>query len=442
MRMNEMEAFFTGRIWLKDFTPFSEEQIESAIATGNLRVRKGITAAGQCARCLEKSPHKILPYHCAKCGNICLYCRHCIQMGRISSCTELISWASPSPVSSSKHSFNWNGKLTEAQASASAEVAKSLAAKETHLVYAVCGAGKTELLFQPIFEALEKGHRVCIAAPRTDVVLELSPRIRAVFPSTSVHTLFGGSADEEGFADIIIATTHQLHRFEHAFDVMIVDEADAFPYSFDKALERAVLKAAKPETPIVFVSATPSKKLIQSSTNKSEVFRRFHGHDLPVPMFKSLWNYKKKLMRSSVPLKLAVWIEKRIVKKEPFLLFMPSRELIEQSIPLLQKLDARIEAVHAKDPQRKEKVMKLRNGELVGLLTSTILERGITIPNVQVAVVGADHELFDASALIQIAGRVGRSIDYPTGEVIFFHNGISREMDQAKSMIISYNRRG
>lgn len=440
--MDRLEAFFSGKIWLRDFTPFSEEQIERAIAKGDLLITKGITADGHCARCLEKSPHKILSYNCAKCGSVCLYCRHCIQMGRISSCTELISWASPSPKLIRKHSFNWNGTLTAAQQAASSQVAKSLATKENHLVYAVCGAGKTELLFQPIFEALQKGLRICIAAPRTDVVLELSPRIRAVFPSTTVHTLYGGAPIEEGFADIVISTTHQLYRFEKAFDVMIVDEADAFPYSFDAALERAVLKAVKPDSPIVFVSATPSKKLLKAAANRSEIFRRFHGHDLPVPVFKPLWGYKKKLGRNGIPRKLAMWIEERIAKEEPFLLFLPTIELIDQSIPLFKKLDARIEAVHSKDPQRKEKVMALRNGSIPGLLTSTILERGITIPNVQVAVAGADDMLFNASALIQIAGRAGRSNSHPTGGVTFFHDGISREMDKAKSMITFYNGRG
>ena len=440
--MDGLEAFFKGRIWLKDFTPFPEEQIERSIAIGDLLVTKGITADGQCARCLEKSPHKILSYNCAKCGNICYYCRHCIQMGRISSCTELISWASSSPQLHLNHSFNWSGTLTAAQKIASTEVADSLARKENHLVYAVCGAGKTELLFQPIFDALQKGLRICIAAPRTDVVLELSPRIRAVFPLTTVHTLYGGAPVEEGFANIVISTTHQLYRFENAFDVMIVDEADAFPYSYDEALERAVLKAAKPDSPIVFVSATPSDKLLKATANRSEIFRRFHGHDLPVPVFKPLWGYKKKLERNTIPQKLVVWIEERIAKKQPFLLFLPTIELIEHSIPLFKKLDGRIEAVHSKDLQRKEKVMALRNGNVPGLLTSTILERGITIPNVQVAVVGADDALFNASALIQIAGRVGRSISYPAGDISFFHDGISREMDKAKSMITFYNRRG
>ena len=55
-----------------------------------------------------------------------------------------------------------------------------------------------------------------------------------------------------------------------------------------------------------------------------------------------------------------------------------------------------------------------------GLLTTTILERGITIPNVQVAVVGAEQQLFNSGALIQIGGRVGRSADFPSGDFVFF----------------------
>ncbi|WP_369678834.1 helicase-related protein [Planococcus faecalis] len=93
--------------------------------------------------------------------------------------------------------------------------------------------------------------------------------------------------------------------------------------------------------------------------------------------------------------------------------------MIEQAVVLFQKIHPTIEAVHSKDVDRKEKVLKLRQRQIPGVLTSTILERGITIPNVQVAVVGADQSVFDAAALIQIAGRVGRASDYPNGEMYF-----------------------
>lgn len=94
--------------------------------------------------------------------------------------------------------------------------------------------------------------------------------------------------------------------------------------------------------------------------------------------------------------------------------------MLEQAHSLFQQLDTNILAVHAEDPTRKEKVQQLRNEEILGLLTTTILERGITIANVQVAVVGAESPIFTADALIQIAGRVGRSELYPTGDVVFF----------------------
>ncbi|WP_255473321.1 DEAD/DEAH box helicase [Planomicrobium sp. CPCC 101110] len=442
MPLTELEQFLTGRIWLREFMPFAQEEVDSAIAAGKIGVKKGITENKECTRCLERSPQKIISFNCAKCQSVCYYCRHCLKMGRVSSCTELIYWADPSPKPKTPHSFIWNGLLTNAQQRASDEVLESLSCNQSHLVYAVCGAGKTELLFPPLAKALEKGQRICIAAPRTDVVLELSPRIKAVFPDSVIHTLYGGSPAETGFAQIVIATTHQLYRFENAFDAIIVDEADAFPYSFDPSLEGAVIKAKKRESPIVYVSATPSDRLLKEIPNQSKIFGRFHGHPLPVPQFRPLWNYRKIFSKNKIPKSLTRWVNDRLAKKEPFLVFLPTVELIEQAIPLFKKLDARIEKVHASDPERKEKVLKLREGKISGVLTSTILERGITIPNVQAAVVGADEAVFDSAALIQIAGRVGRSSDFPAGEIVFFHNGIVRQMDKAKRQILFYNKEG
>ena len=440
--MEAIREFLSGRIWLRDFTPFPQKEIESAIDAGFIVVQKGITEELQCVRCLEHSAEKIVSYKCAKCEAVCYYCRHCIRMGRVSSCTDLITWKDPLSSSPYSHSFTWNGELTDLQQQASYELEESLRRNRSHLVYAVCGAGKTELLYPPLYKALSEGKRICIAAPRTDVVLELSPRLKAVFPDTAIHALYGGATFEEGFAQLVVATTHQLYRFREAFDLVIVDEADAFPYSFDPALARAVGKSLKKDAPIIYVSATPSRDLLKTVPNQSKIFRRFHGHELPVPEFRSLWNYRKSFNTKRIPEKLERWIKLRLEKNEPFMLFFPTIEMIRQAEPLFKSIHNGIEAVHSKDEDRKEKVMKLRNGEIPGVLTSTILERGVTIENIQVGVVGADEEVFEASALIQMAGRAGRSSAYPNGEVVFFHNGISRQMDKARNLIISYNREG
>lgn len=219
-----------------------------------------------------------------------------------------------------------------------------------HLIHAVCGSGKTEILFEPIHKLLTAGKRVCIAAPRVDVVLELEPRLRAAFPSTNLEALYGGAEVKVFDAQLILATTHQLYRFRHAFDAIFVDEADAFPYTAEKTLQHAVRKAAKPGAPIHFVTATPSEKLlstIQKTGAVSTIYRRYHGHPLPRPRYEPLWNYSKQLSKGKLPKALEVWITKRLKKNEPFLVFFHEIELMMKAELAFRQLDDRIRAVHS-----------------------------------------------------------------------------------------------
>ncbi|MNU00243.1 hypothetical protein D3C72_2433180 [compost metagenome] len=69
-----------------------------------------------------------------------------------------------------------------------------------------------------------------LATPRKDVVLELAPRLAKAFGGRKVVALYGGSGERWEQGDITLATTHQLMRFYQAFDLVIIDELDAFPY--------------------------------------------------------------------------------------------------------------------------------------------------------------------------------------------------------------------
>ena len=439
--------FFTGRIWSRNHTPFPQGKIGTYINRGYFKTVPAVIKDPKliCRRCLNELFHKFVSFHCAKCQKVCHYCRNCITMGRMCSCDELILWKEKDyRKQKSQVQFAWNGNLTTHQQKAANELAQSISQNRNHLVHAVCGAGKTEILFAAIHESLKAGKRVCVATPRTDVVLELYPRFQQVFQNITIHALYGGAEINPHFAQLVLATTHQLYRFEHAFDVMIVDEADAFPYTYDEALQRAVLKAKKTGAPIAFVTATPSNKLLLQQKREnwgySFIARRFHGHALPVPRFQSLWNYEKAFQKNKIPQKLQAWLYERLQHNEPFLIFFPTIELMELATPLFQKIESTIESVHSKDPDRKEKVLQLRNVQRKGLLTTTILERGITIKNVQVAVVGAENPVFTSSALIQISGRVGRNVQYPNGDIVFFHHGITMEMDRARNKILEMNR--
>ena len=54
------------------------------------------------------------------------------------------------------------------------------------------------------------------------------------------------------------------------------------------------------------------------------------------------------------------------------------------------------------------------------MVTTSVLERGVTLKNLQVIVLHADEEnIYDAATLIQIAGRVGRKKGFEKGDVLF-----------------------
>lgn len=448
-----LQSFLYGRIWIKEHAPFSTEKIDEYIKRNYIKTISGISEKHfwkykyfKCNRCLNENQKHFVQFECAKCEKICVYCRHCINMGRISSCTTLIVWNGPKSKMLTNHSFSWNGQYSVEQLKASKEIVNSLNLKRNHLLYAVCGSGKTEMLFPAVHRALKNGMRVCIATPRTDVVLELFPRFQKVFPNTNIHALYGNAPKQEGYAELVIATTHQLYRFEKAFDFCIVDEADAFPYTIDETLQMAVAKAKRKDAPILIVTATPSADILAKAKKEkwgySYIPKRYHGHPLPVPRFEALWFYAKMINKGILPHQLIKWTKTCLRENKPFLIFFPSIELMEKATPLFQKIHEKIVSVHAEDEKRKEKVLALRNGEVPGLLTTTILERGVTITNVQVAVVGAESPIFNSAALIQISGRVGRNKKYPNGDIVFFHHGISVEMDEAKETIKKLNREG
>lgn len=448
----QLQEFLSGRSLLHQEIPFAESIINEHLQHGFLKKTPGILGkkgALQCQRCHNRTQRLFASFPCACCGKVSHYCRNCIQMGRVSTCTVLYSWIGP-PVEWDNYLpkvetyLEWEGSLSQGQKQASLAVVEAVHSHTEFLCWAVCGAGKTEVLFAGIHAALKRKQRVCVATPRTDVVLELAPRFRKVFPKISVAALYGGSEDRHLFAPLTISTTHQLFRFAQAFDVIIVDEVDAFPFSYDQSLQAAVQKAAKPQSARIFLTATPSEKWqVECKHGKRphiKIPARYHRYPLPVPIFKWCGNWSKAFAKEKIPSIVKTWVKIRLEENKQALIFLPNIHLMEKALPLFQQLDPRIDSVHAEDPQRKQKVEKMRNKETPILLTTTILERGVTFPNIDVAVVGAEDEIFTEAALVQISGRVGRSIDFPKGNITFFHYGRTKAMIRALTHIDQMNQ--
>ncbi|MBM7661598.1 competence protein ComFA [Bacillus mesophilus] len=443
----DLQQTLQGRRLLIDEIPFPLEVLQEHYEHGYIQYHYGvkrIKGLYECVRCGNQEDALFARFGCARCKKTCTYCRKCIAMGRVSECTPLVSWGGSVETFQYETPLVWDGVVSKGQANASSELVSVITKDSELLIWAVCGAGKTEVLFEGISLALSLGKYVCLATPRTDVVIELAPRIKSVFPDVIVHSLYGGSSDPRCLAPITIATTHQLLRYYKAFDVIIIDEVDAFPYSFDAMLQRAVQQAKKETSSTIYLTATPDskwkKKVYQNQIESVTIPARFHGHPLPVPEYRWCGNWRKYILKRKIPSVIMVWLQEKLESKRQAFLFVPSIEVLEDLLPLVREISEAIEGVHSKDPLRKEKVASFRAGVIPILLTTTILERGVTIPKTDVGVLGADDGVFTESTLVQIAGRVGRSTADPTGEILYFHFGKTGAMVSAKKQIMSMNK--
>lgn len=390
---------------------------------------KVISGRKVCTRCGE-SATSLLP-------DGSFYCTSCVGLGRLIEGDFLyrLPYAAPTPSASA-----WKGQLTNKQAIAAEEVLASVHAGRNHLLWAVTGAGKTEMLFPVIDDFLQHGLRVALASPRIDVIRELAPRLSAAFPNTAIRVQYGGSdwAQEEGA--LVLATTHQLLRYYRAFDLLIIDEVDAFPFEQTPMLAYAAEQAAKRS--IVYLTATPSLRLQQAARRGviglSTLNRRFHGAPLPVPEI--LLNGFKAFPRT-LPAPLLKWLKTRMVQDYRVMCFVPNIDWLPPLAEYLRaQLRVKLATVHASDVNREATVLAFRQGEIQLLLTTSILERGVTIPRCAVIVLRADHPNFTASGLIQIAGRAGRAKDSTDDPVLFGTRHYTASIARALREIRQMNR--
>lgn len=407
---------------------------------------KKVGRVWECVRCGNGDPEQIVPAPCS-CGEECFYCAICLNMGRIKRCSTLYSLPEANAFPAITETLMaWEGTLSSEQERASRDVVAAVRQRATRLIWAVAGSGKTEMIFQGIADCLRAGGRVAIASPRVDVCLELAPRIRAAFPKVPLALLHGAMEAPYCYTPLVIATTHQLLRFREAFDLLIIDEVDSFPYHNDRALQYGAEKARKKESALLYLTATPSRDMQrQAGSEKLAVTvlpARYHGW--PLPEARCVWvgDWRRDLIQRRRRAPFLKLLEREFQAGRRFLLFMPQISLMEELEAWLHELypEKSFTSVSAEDPERIPKVLQMRAEAYEFLLTTTILERGVTFRDIDVIVLGPEDPVFTEASLVQIAGRVGRHKDFPGGLVCFAHFGYTRAIKRAVHQIKRMNR--
>lgn len=432
---------------------------------------------------------------CAVCGQACVRCACCNSLGLMTAC----SWLFHVPVERNLNDVSAKlpevflripFRLTHAQQRASGRVRRFIETSDSKqfLVWAACGAGKTEVACAAIALTLRQGGVVLYVAPRQSLASELHERLSGFFPSVEVALRTGqrqlGSID----ARLTVCTAHQTLRFKHYADLVVFDETDAYPCEPGGYLERAVQRSVRHRGKIVCLTATPDSAMFERLQDGSLPFalipERHHGKPVPVPQVVSSsgslhrgmdglpgnpgerWARKcllealhtdspcRGLGRAQCPLSRTREAAARLLSRQEICLLCvaaadPSRTLVfVPTIALVELYRSALEGVlshcwqdtrwgfcHSRLPDNESEVRKLRNRELDCIVTTTVLERGITIPGVNVIVARADSPVFGSRTLVQMAGRAGRTSDCPTGRVLFCVRRVTTEVKRAVSMI-------
>lgn len=297
---------------------------------------------------------------------------------------------------------NLDYSLSDSQQQASLKILSYIKNGKSVIVNAVCGAGKTELVYKSIEFMVNNNKKVAFAIPRKDVVIEIYNRLKHDYPTLKMCKVHGG-CNEILQGSLVVLTTHQLYRYKKYFDMLILDEADAFPYYNNEQLQNFLLDSV--DGPIIYLSATIKETFYKFTRNVVYVNRRFHNKDLPVPEIKKYYFFNKmKVLNDTI----------KSINYKPLLIFVPTISIGKE---LSNKL--KIPFVYSSFHEKEKYIKMFKENKIKQLITTLILERGVTFKNVQVIVYEADHAIFDESSLVQISGRVGRKKDAPYGNIYF-----------------------
>lgn len=277
------------------------------------------------------------------------------------------------------------------------------------------GYGKTEVAFRAAFKAIMDGKQVAFLVPTTILCQQhyqtAVDRFK-VFPvNIEFLSRFKTKAEQkdvvkrlkEGKIDLIIGT-HRLLSKDIKFKdlgLLILDEEQRFGVK-----DKEKMKMLKKNLDVLTLSATPIPRTLQMSLTgirEMSILTEPPQRRSPITTFVS--EYDPLLVRDAILKEVSrngqcYFIFNRV--KTMHIMWARLQELIPE---------VRIEMVHGQmTTNQLEKVMiDFTQGEIDVLLTTTIIETGMDIQNVNTMIL-YDADRLGLSQLYQLKGRIGRGI--------------------------------
>lgn len=311
-------------------------------------------------------------------------------------------------------SFVWED--TPDQQAASEAIKRDMESDQPmdRLVCGDVGFGKTEVAIRAAFKAATDGKQVAVLVPTTILALQhyrsFSSRLRD-FPVRIEYLNRTKSTREtarilselaEGKIDILIGTHKMLGKSIRFKDLglLIIDEEQKFGVA---AKEKLMQMSVNVDT--LTLTATPIPRTLQ--------FSLMGSRDLSIistpppnrqPIVTEFHTFSEEVIRDAVEAELArggqvYFVHNRVED------LIALQGLVQRLCP-----KARVAVGHGKMPaeQLEKLIMDFIYGEFDVLVSTTIVENGIDVPNANTIIVN-DAQRFGLSDLHQLRGRVGRS---------------------------------
>ncbi|HEX6033520.1 MAG TPA: transcription-repair coupling factor, partial [Anaerolineales bacterium] len=275
------------------------------------------------------------------------------------------------------------------------------------------GYGKTEVALRAAFKAVMDGKQVAILVPTTvlaqqhyetflqrlaafPVEVEMLSRFRTPREQTSIlHRLSKGEID-------IVIGTHRLISLDVQFKdlgLVVIDEEQRFGVT-----HKEHLKKLRTEVDVLTLTATPiPRTLYMALTGVRDISNLNTPPEERLPIVTHVGPYSPKLVRQAILRELErggqiFFVHNRVNTIDAM------RMHLNQLVP-----EARVDIGHGQMPENElASVMHRFNaGETDVLLSTTIIESGLDIPNANTLIVDR-ADTFGLAQLYQLRGRVGR----------------------------------
>jgi transcription-repair coupling factor (superfamily II helicase) len=276
------------------------------------------------------------------------------------------------------------------------------------------GYGKTEVAIRAAFKAAIEGKQVAVLVPTTILAQQHYETFRERFSGYpfQIHVLSRFRSRKEqnetikgikaGTVDIVIGT-HRLLSADVKFKdlgLLIVDEEQRFGVT-----HKEKLKALKTNVDVLTLTATPIPRTLHMSmlgVRDLSVIETPPENRFPVQTY--VVEYSRTLVREAIEREMARGGQVYYLYNRVQGIYQMA-EQISELVP-----DARVAVGHGQmsEQELERTILDFLDGEYDVLVSTSIIETGVDIPNVNTLIVH-DADKMGLSQLYQLRGRVGRS---------------------------------